>query len=94
MTENKASNDILGTIKDIRETWTKELGTSVSSMLSATPPKPVEKDASIVENISQKAGNLATNLTGAIKTPVVSSDQISVAQEKREKEVIERRHSL
>lgn len=93
MPESKASNDILSTIKDIRDTGTKELSSSVGSMLSATPPKPVEKDSTIVENISQKAGNLATNLTGGEKTPTVSSDQISVAQEKWEKEVIERRNS-
>ena len=93
MTESKTSNDILGAIKDIRETGTKELSDSVGSMLSATPPKPVEKDSTIGENISQKAGNLASNLTGAAKTPTVSGDQISVAQEKWEKEVIERRNS-
>lgn len=77
------SNDILGVIKDIRQTGTQELENSVSSMLSATPPKPAPEET--------KSHSITDALSSGEKTPTVSSNQISVAREKREKEIIERR---
>lgn len=75
----KASTDLFDTISDIRQTGTQELKKNMDSVLSSTPTNvPAEKKVS--------------NTPG--KAPSVSDDQISVAQEKREKEIIERRRVL
>lgn len=78
MTDTDKSNDLIGVFKDIRATGTQELSKTAGAMLASTPPK----------DTSTTSGAVWAAISSV---PTGSGNQISVAQEKREKDIIERR---
>lgn len=88
--QSNKSSDILGVFKDIRQTGTQELSKTAWAMLASTPPK----SPATTSNGQANDSVAATLWASSWSLPSGSGNQISVAQEKREKDIIERRKEL